>query len=124
MKQAVLRWRGMQGRVGEGMNDEIFDSTRICPVCGREFYTPDPETWVYKKSRGNKSRIYFCRYSCKKAYEQGSELTGRGMRVSVKKRQIWKALDDGLSVREIAVLLDVPPKQVSYYKSRWVPKEA
>lgn len=106
------------------MSDVIFDSTRICPVCGREFYTPDPETWVYKKSRGNKSRIYFCRYSCKKAYEQGSELTGRGMRVSVKKRQIWKALDDGLSVREIAVLLDVPPKQVSYYKSRWVPKEA
>jgi DNA-binding NarL/FixJ family response regulator len=46
------------------------------------------------------------------------------MRVSVKKRQIWKALDDGLTVREIAVLLDVPPKQVSYYKSRWVPKEA
>ena len=59
------------------------------------------------------------------AYKEGeTQLNGRGMRFSMKKKIIWQALDDGLTVKEIAVLLDIPPKQVSYYKSKWVPKEA
>lgn len=104
-----------------------FDSMRICPVCGSEFYTPDPEKWVYKvwNTCKKQNRIYFCRYKCFMAYEKGeTQLNGRGMRFSMKKKKIWQALDDGLTVKEIAVLLDIPPKQVSYYKSKWVPKEA
>ena len=102
----------------------IFDSSRICPVCQREFCTPDPEMWAFKQMdcRG-KNRVYFCSWGCMRKYEFGEvDLTGRGMKLSTKKRKIWQALDDGLSVKEISTLLDVPVHQVKYYKDKWVPK--
>ena len=102
----------------------IYDSSRICPVCMREFCTPDPETWAYKTwSMENKRvRTYFCSWGCLRKYENGATISGRGMKLSTKKRRIWQALDDGLSVKEIAILLDITPKSVSYYKSKWIPK--
>lgn len=100
-----------------------LDSSRMCPVCGEEFYAGDE--WVYRHWDTNrkKNRIYFCSWGCMRRYENGeTELTGRGMALSTKKRRVFKALDDGLSVKEIAILLDISPHQVSYYKSKWVPK--
>jgi len=102
----------------------IFDSTRICPVCMKEFCTPDPEIWAFKRmDHKGRAQVYFCSWGCMRKYENGdAELIGRGMKMSMKKRKIWQALDDGLSVKEIAVLLDVPIHQVKYYKEKWVPK--
>jgi hypothetical protein len=101
----------------------IMDSTRICPVCQKEFVAYDD--WVYKCQFKAKTQymIWFCSWGCYRKYEKGeTDINGRGIRLSEKKRQIWKALDDGLTVKEICALLDVTPKSVSYYKSKWVPK--
>ena len=101
----------------------LLDSSRICPVCQKEFVTTDE--WVYRCfSDTNKHQsVWFCSYGCKRKYEKGEvTLNGRGVRLSEKKRRIWKALDDGLSVKEICTLLNVTVGSVNYYKSKWIPK--
>ena len=103
----------------------IFDSSRICPVCQNEFVTPDPEQWVYKfwDTSGKKNRVYFCSWHCMRKYEAGEvDLKGRGMKLSTKKHKIWEMLDDGMNTRQISIMLDVPIRQVQYYKAKWCPK--
>ena len=104
----------------------IYDSTRICPVCQKEFVVYD-ESWAFTGHLDtNKHRkVWFCSWGCMRKYERGeTNLTGRGVRLSEKKRKIWAALDDGLTVHEISTLLDVPVTQVNYYKyKRPLPKD-
>ena len=104
----------------------VLDSTRICPVCMKEFFIPDIEQWAYKHWETNKKkkRIYFCSWGCMRKYEKdNSMLTGRGMMLSTKRLKIWQLLDEGRGIQEIARMLDITTKQVSYYKSKWIPKE-
>ncbi len=104
----------------------IFDSTRICPICQKEFVTPDPEVWVYKfwETSRKKNRIYFCSWKCMRKCESGDvDLKGRGMKLSTKKQRIWEMLDKGMTARHIAIMLEIPIRQVQYYKDKWVPKE-
>ena len=48
----------------------VLDSTRICPVCMKEFFIPDIEQWAYKHWETNKKkkRIYFCSWGCMRKY--------------------------------------------------------
>ena len=103
----------------------IFDSTRLCPVCQKGFVAND-DSWAYKAwlDRRHMKKVWFCSGKCFRKWENGEvTLSGRGMRLSEKKKKIWQALDDGLSISEICKLLDVTVGSVKYYKSKWVPKE-
>ena len=46
---------------------------KICPFCGKVHYPPDLNTYVYqvkkKVDRNHSKAMYFCKYSCKKAWE-------------------------------------------------------
>ena len=54
------------------MKDVTFDAWRhICPVCKKEFYVQDANSWVYKKNTKDGKRRYFCCYTCKRKYEGG-----------------------------------------------------
>lgn len=56
------------------MKDVTFDAWRhICPVCKKEFYVQDANSWVYKKHTKDGKRRYFCCYTCKRKYEGNYE---------------------------------------------------
>ena len=48
-----------------------------CPQCGKQYYVNDCQTWVYKRSvsenKDHAKILYFCRYSCMRAYEREYE---------------------------------------------------
>lgn len=43
-----------------------------CPICGKDKFVPDCETWVYTrwvKEGKNFTRRYFCSWSCVRKYD-------------------------------------------------------
>lgn len=52
---------------------------RVCAVCGKVFWPPDPGSWVYKREKWNTKKfkyrtIYFCSWGCLRKYERGYEI--------------------------------------------------
>lgn len=55
---------------------EWFES-RVCAICGKVFYPPDPGEWVYKLEYERKHKhkvIYFCSWGCLRKHERGHEI--------------------------------------------------
>ena len=99
-----------------------LDSERKCPVCGKTFWIMDAN-WSYKQViKALKGTVWFCSWGCMRKYEKEKpQLSGRGLRETNRQR-VMQALDDGLNVKEIAVMLDISPETVRYYK-RGIKKE-
>ena len=89
------------------MNDVAHE--RKCHICKRHFIMyPD---WVYKK--GHHEHCYvFCSWKCLRAYESGQS-TAKETREKIK-----QALKDGLTVREVSILLGVDQSRVAYWKEK------
>lgn len=53
------------------MSEERLDIFKKCPTCGESFPVLHPDQWAYKRYKGSKggTRIWFCSYSCMRAYE-------------------------------------------------------
>lgn len=52
-----------------------FLTERTCKQCGKTFGMPNPSMWTYKKyeySSYNRT-VYFCSWSCIRAYEKGKK---------------------------------------------------
>ena len=50
---------------------------KICPVCGKKFFVPDFDIWVFKRSANENFRhsevLYFNKYECKNKYDKKYE---------------------------------------------------
>ena len=50
------------------------EAIKKCPVCGKVFYIPCQSLWAYKKNvkrkAVNHNTLYFCKYSCKRKYDE------------------------------------------------------
>lgn len=50
------------------------EAIKTCPVCGKVFYIPQLTIWAYKKNvkrkDTNHNMLYFCRYNCKRKYDE------------------------------------------------------
>lgn len=60
------------------MNDRQFyrGTHKVCPICGRNFFIGDPESWAFKMDvtvKRHRTLKYFCRYSCKRKFEKEHE---------------------------------------------------
>ena len=95
---------------------EPLDSERTCPVCGKHFYIMDAN-WCYKQAvKALRGTVWFCSWKCMRKYEtEKAVLSGRGKRES-NRQKVIQALEDGLNVKEIALMLDIHPETVRYYK--------
>ena len=54
-----------------------------CPVCGKDKFVPDCETWVYQRwvKEGEKSaRRYFCSWACMRKYDRQHDVDIQEMR--------------------------------------------
>ena len=56
------------------MMDDDSKFLHTCDVCGKLFYVPDADSWVYKRQRkshhGKTCRVlWFCSYHCKREEE-------------------------------------------------------
>lgn len=69
-----------------GVNAEEF-----CCVCGKRFYIPDRETYVYQKQRcyydGKHSIKWFCSWRCMRAEEKEHERKKEQRRAAYAKRK-------------------------------------
>lgn len=89
------------------MND--IGHERKCAVCKRKFIIyPD---WVYKRGDHEHCKV-FCSWKCLREFDAGHG-DSREM-----KNKIIQALKDGLTVREISVLLGVDYSRVNYWKEK------
>ena len=89
------------------MND--LGHERKCSLCKKRFILyPD---WVYKKGKHEHCYV-FCSWKCLRAYEAGQG-TAKETR-----DKIIQALKDGLTVREISILLGVDQSRVTYWKEK------
>ena len=96
------------------MNDVSYQD-RKCPQCGKIFFVRNADEWAYK--RGGRA---LCSWKCLRAYEAG-EKTGKYQR----REQIIQAIKDGLTNKEIELLVGAHPKAVWYWrdKLRWKEKD-
>lgn len=91
------------------------DREKRCEQCGKIFETPCGD-WAYKKDR--KHGVYwFCTWSCLRKWEREHK---REITKIERRERIIQALTDGLSVKEVSVLLDEDPSKVLYWKQRMV----
>lgn len=86
-------------------DDFLEGGHRICPVCGKEFWTTSQ--WLYRRGSGN-DLTYYCSYKCMRARDK-TRMT--------KTDKIRQAIRDGLSDSEIVKLLGVPLEKV--LDQRW-----
>ena len=86
---------------------DLVGRERKCPVCGKVFILVDDD-WAYK--RGGKP---LCSWSCLRAYESGQK------RNKLQKReQVIQAIKDGLSNKEIMLLVGAQAKTVWYWRDK------
>lgn len=94
------------------MDDGWNKMEKNCERCGKEFVMPCGD-WAYKKYKG-RGYMYFCSWSCVRAWEKEHD---KPTKIDERER-IIQALADGLSVKEVSILLNVDPQKVSYWKKR------
>lgn len=90
---------------------------RTCPMCGRIFCAPRPESWAWcKRIEGKK--VYYCRYSCMRKAENGEKpAENPGKKPDAERaRQIMDMLDRGKNVLEIQRALGVSRQLVNHYQ--------
>lgn len=92
------------------MKDNSF-RTRKCWRCGKEFIVRDYNEWVFRREVRRFDRL-FCSWSCVKAYDREKE----GKRDQ--REKIIEALKDGLSVNEVANMLDADRSKVVYWAKK------
>lgn len=46
----------------------LSDHTRKCPICGKLFWPPDLDTYVFKRTQ-QRSIVYYCSWHCLREYE-------------------------------------------------------
>ena len=98
------------------MMDDGFDRMeKTCTNCGKEFVTTCGD-WAFKKYKGRGDQ-YYCSWKCIRAWEKEHEKPARKID---EREKIIQALSDGLSVKEVSVLLNVDASKVSYWKKRMV----
>lgn len=93
------------------MDDRFNRMEKNCHRCGKEFEMPCGD-WAYKQYKGRGIR-YFCSWKCMRAWEKEHDHSKIGER-----ERIIQALADGLSVKEVSVLLNVDSSKVSYWYRR------
>lgn len=86
-----------------------YDKTRKCPICGKEYYIPDVEVWVYKRHRSHTGDIYFCSYKCTRKYDALH---------TPKANRIKAAIRAGISDEELTRCFGLTKAQISYYRVR------
>ena len=84
---------------------------KACKNCGKEFEMPCGD-WAFKKYKG-RSILYFCSWKCIRAWEKVHEVSKIDQR-----ERIIQALSDGLTVKEVSVLVGADPTKVSYWEKR------
>ena len=42
---------------------------KVCPTCGKEFYIPNLDEWVFKRHGKNNYR-FFCKWSCLRKFDE------------------------------------------------------
>ena len=92
--------------------DMGFGIVRPCPVCGKKFYVPELQEWVYKRSG-----IPLCSWTCLRKYDKG------GFRARVYRPQAYwlrwyEMRKAGMSYKEIAEQEGVPISTISNACSR------
>ncbi len=64
----------MSNRTHIVKDNRISGVMKKCPICGREFFTPDVNTWAYKKYHaklnGSTISYFFCRWNCLRQWEK------------------------------------------------------
>ena len=97
------------------MDDGWNRMEKNCVKCGKTFEMPCGD-WAYKKYKGRGIQ-YFCSWKCIREWEKEHEKPARKID---EREKIIQALSDGLSVKEVSVLLDVDASKVSYWKKRMI----
>ena len=83
---------------------------RYCGNCGKEFMITGSE-WVYKDWRKN-SLVYYCSWKCLREAEKKKET-----KIDIR-HKIINMLEQGLSVKEVAVKLQESQQKVLYWKKK------
>lgn len=90
---------------------------KVCPIC-KSIFIPTYQ-WVFVRgARGARSNeIYFCRYSCMKAYDKWKKTRPSGVekRMKANREQIEKYMDEGLSPSKIASLMGISGSSAKRY---------
>ena len=91
--------------------DDLFSyRERECAQCKKRFLMQSSE-WVYRKYQQSYERV-FCSWTCMRKWEKNHENR------FVQRDRIIQALEDGLTVKEAAALLDEDPRRISYWKKK------
>ena len=88
---------------------ELIGRDRKCPVCRRSFIRH--EGWVFERTIGHKTKV-FCSWSCLRQWEFTHGTKGD------RQEKIQRAIKDGLTNREIAMLLDEDPTKINYWRKK------
>ena len=56
----------------------MYGAWRKCPICGKDFFVTHPDEYAYKryKSRSHGTYLFFCKWSCMRAYDR-AHIDGR-----------------------------------------------
>ena len=48
-----------------------YGAYKNCPTCGKEFFVPQLDDWVFKRYRRDKTKelMYFCKWSCVRKWD-------------------------------------------------------
>ena len=88
-----------------------FGVEKECPICGKEFlFRTD---WGFKRIYFGKT-LNFCSWGCLRKWEKSGPI---GSKQELRDR-ICQALKDGLTVKEVSVLLDVKTDRVLYWRQK------
>jgi hypothetical protein len=88
-----------------------FGVEKTCPICEKIFlYRPD---YTYKKVHYGKL-LFFCSWGCMRKWEKAHNISSR----QELRDRICQALQDGLTVKETAALLDVDYNRVLYWRKK------
>lgn len=101
------------------MASEIFGSIRKCPICGKQFYVPFADIWVYARDH----RLV-CSWSCLRQAEKVKLARRRdwtakeGYKPPERWYRIREMRDKGMSNREIAEVFGFKETSVGHIISK------
>ena len=83
----------------------------FCPICKKDFIAVDRDSWAYRSGPGGMAKL-FCSWSCLQKWRNG-----RG-NLHQRREKIKQALEDGLTVSEIAAMLGEDNRNIIYWKNK------
>lgn len=95
------------------IKDRYMDSSHYCPICGREFFVPIMEEWVYR-SCSSWNAILFCSWKCLQHWRRNKPTRAEQRQFIIQMIRDHPEMGN----REIAKTLNEQQKKVSYWREK------